>query len=182
MDISSDEEAWVEDYWPAEHLIDITDYEGDIFEAYLDEDEADTPFPEAGMDQSFTTTMDDGEISEAKQLSTSFPPRTMPRYALIAMLMFSVASIACIIELAYKAGKERVIWKCESKLPWFYHSSPNHRRFGTFPEMVGLVCAILQTALSAIAYTFYLQHANYPLNISLWPLVFAMGLFCSKFM
>lgn len=66
MDISSDEEAWVEDYWPAEHLIDITDYEGDIFEAYLDEDEADTPFPEAGMDQSFTTTMDDGEISEAK--------------------------------------------------------------------------------------------------------------------
>ncbi|TYJ18865.1 hypothetical protein E1A91_A09G152000v1 [Gossypium mustelinum] len=77
MDISSDEEAWVEDYWPAEHLIDITDYEGDIFEAYLDEDEADTPFPEAGMDQSFTTTMDDGEISEAKLL-TSFPLRTSP--------------------------------------------------------------------------------------------------------
>lgn len=71
MDISSDEEAWleeagVEEYWLAEHLIDITDYEGDIFEAYLDEDEADTPLPEAGMDQICTTTMDDGEISEAK--------------------------------------------------------------------------------------------------------------------
>ncbi|KAB2066297.1 hypothetical protein ES319_A09G150800v1 [Gossypium barbadense] len=156
MDISSDEEAWVEDYWPAEHLIDITDYEGDIFEAYLDEDEADTPFPEAGMDQSFTTTMDDGEISEAKVnkvilelnralstvgfihpslkdgilqlLSAAFDQLSAankPRYALIAMLMSSVAAITCIIELAYKAGKERVIWRSESKLPWFYHSSPN---------------------------------------------------------
>ncbi|PPR89530.1 hypothetical protein GOBAR_AA31161 [Gossypium barbadense] len=170
MDISSDEEAWVEDYWPAEHLIDITDYEGDIFEAYLDEDEADTPFPEAGMDQSFTTTMDDGEISEAKVCGLNFEsqhcnlsavPRLQPhlyekhnipewmfliiniltellsaafdqlsaankpRYALIAMLMSSVAAITCIIELAYKAGKERVIWRSESKLPWFYHSSPN---------------------------------------------------------
>lgn len=112
------------------------------------------------------------------QLSSS----NKPRYALIAMLMSSVAAITCIIELAYKAGKERVIWRRESKLPWFYHSSPNHKRFGTFPEMIGLVCAILQTVLSAIAYIFYRQHANYPLNISLWPLVFAMGLFCSKFM
>ncbi|XVF07631.1 hypothetical protein REPUB_Repub06bG0156000 [Reevesia pubescens] len=34
-----------------------------------------------------------------------------PRYTLIAMLMSVVAVITCIIELAYKAGNERVIWR-----------------------------------------------------------------------
>ncbi|XWS59464.1 hypothetical protein CRYUN_Cryun08bG0124200 [Craigia yunnanensis] len=105
-----------------------------------------------------------------------------PRYALIAMLMSLAAVITCIIELAYKAGMERVIWRWESKLPWFYYSSPSHKRFGTFPEMIGLVCAMLQTIISAVAYTFYLQHADYPLKVSFWPFVFALGLFCSKFM
>ncbi|XP_022767045.1 uncharacterized protein LOC111311697 [Durio zibethinus] len=105
-----------------------------------------------------------------------------PQYALIAMLMSFVAAMTCIIELAYKAGKERVAWRWESNLPWFYYSSPGHRRFGTFPEMIGLVCAMLQTILSAVTYSFYLQQADYPLKISFWPVVFALGLFCSKFM
>ncbi|XVE61455.1 hypothetical protein DITRI_Ditri06bG0041600 [Diplodiscus trichospermus] len=74
-----------------------------------------------------------------------------PGYALIAMLTSVVAAITCIIELANKAGKEKVQWRWESKLPWFYYSSPSHRRFGNFPEMMGSVFAVLQTIMSAVA-------------------------------
>ncbi|KAH1039808.1 hypothetical protein J1N35_041551 [Gossypium stocksii] len=112
----------------------------------------------------------------------STPKVNTPHYALIAMVMSFVAAITCIIKLAYKAGKEGVFWRWEGKLPWVYHSSPSHRRFRTFPEMIGLVCALLQSILSAVAFTFYNQHVDYPLKVSFWPVVFALGLFCSKFM
>ncbi|KAK9010418.1 hypothetical protein V6N11_036928 [Hibiscus sabdariffa] len=201
MDILYGEEAWVVEDCRGEYLIDISHFEETWVEdaAYTVEFES---WSWSWPGENSTATMDGhgGDNSEAKVsipewifliiniltelLSAAFDQLSSVnkhRYAFIAMLMSFAAAVTCIIELTYKAGKERVIWKWEGKLPWFYHSSPNQRRFGTFPEMVGLVCAILQTILSAIAYAFYLQHTNYPINISYWPLVFALGLFCSKF-
>ncbi|XVF00711.1 hypothetical protein REPUB_Repub04eG0025000 [Reevesia pubescens] len=79
-----------------------------------------------------------------------------PQYALVAMLMAFVGLLACIAELAFKGVKERVSWRWDRKIPWFYSSTTptNYRCFGTCAELFGLVCAIVQSILSTIAYVF----------------------------
>ncbi|KAF2293760.1 hypothetical protein GH714_004516 [Hevea brasiliensis] len=52
---------------------------------------------------------------------------------------------------------------------------------GTFADIVGLVCGIFQCASAAIAYAFLSQKADSPIKISVWPLIFAFGVLCSRF-
>ncbi|XVF00703.1 hypothetical protein REPUB_Repub04eG0024200 [Reevesia pubescens] len=74
-----------------------------------------------------------------------------PKYALVGMLMAFVALLGCIAEIAFI--KERVSGR------W-------NRRFCTFAEIYGLVCAILQSISATIAYVFYSHHADNPIKVS----------------
>ncbi|XWS51284.1 hypothetical protein CRYUN_Cryun12cG0163600 [Craigia yunnanensis] len=105
-----------------------------------------------------------------------------PEYALVAMLMAFIGLLGCIAELAFKGGKERVSWRWDREIPWFYYSTTPamYTRFGTFPEIFGLVCAILQSISATVAYVFYSQHADNPIKGSFWSVVFAFGLLCSQ--
>ncbi|XVF00713.1 hypothetical protein REPUB_Repub04eG0025200 [Reevesia pubescens] len=107
-----------------------------------------------------------------------------PKYALVAMLMAFVGLLGCIAELAFKGVKESVSWRWDREIPWFYSSTTpsSYRRFGTFAEIFGLVCAILQSILSMIAYVFYSHHADNPIKGSFVSVVFAFGLLSSQFL
>ncbi|KAJ9128682.1 hypothetical protein P3X46_034610 [Hevea brasiliensis] len=104
-----------------------------------------------------------------------------PKYALLSMLMSFTVLIISIIDLVYKGRKERVTWMKRGLIPWFYFPYPNHKAFGTFPDIVGIVCAIFQCVSTSIAYAFLSQHAHNPMNINVWPVVFASGLLFSRF-
>ncbi|KAK1584080.1 hypothetical protein Q3G72_029628 [Acer saccharum] len=105
-----------------------------------------------------------------------------PQYVLVIMLMSLTAMLICIIELAYKGGEARVGWRWgKKKIPWFYHPSPSDKPFGTVTDFIGLLCSFFQCIFSVSHYVFYLRNINDPINISIWPLVFAFCLLCSTF-
>ncbi|KAB2605961.1 hypothetical protein D8674_005678 [Pyrus ussuriensis x Pyrus communis] len=89
-----------------------------------------------------------------------------PRYALIGKLLAIVAILACIWELVHIGGK---LW-C------FYYPPPNNMLYGTFPEIFGLVLAIVQCICSAVQYYYLCRHATNPIKLSPVPVVFFFGL------
>lgn len=101
-----------------------------------------------------------------------------PQYALLSMLMSYAALLICIVELIYTCRKQRVRWKWISTLPWLYH--PRNRPFCNFKDIIGPVCALCQCIFAAVTYGFARQHADSPIKVSFWPIVFASGLLLSK--
>ncbi|KAI9184963.1 hypothetical protein LWI28_002926 [Acer negundo] len=105
-----------------------------------------------------------------------------PQYILLSMLMSLTTMLICIIELVYKGGEARVGWRWRKKIPWFYYPSPSHDMpFGTVTDFIGLLCSFFQCIFSVSYYVFYLRNINYPIKISIWPLVLAFCLLCSTF-
>ena len=82
-----------------------------------------------------------------------------PNYVLIVMLISLTSMLVCLVELVYKGRKEKITWRWSSgRIPWFYYPPPpSNRPFGTFTEIIGLVCAMAQCIVSAINYSFCLQ-------------------------
>ncbi|KAB2605959.1 zinc finger CCCH domain-containing protein 20-like [Pyrus ussuriensis x Pyrus communis] len=103
-----------------------------------------------------------------------------PRYALIGMLLAIVAVLVCICELLQNAIKERVVLRRRGMLWCFHYPPPNNMLFGTFPEIFGLVLAIVQCICSAVQYHFSRRHATSPIKLSPLPVVFAFSLVVSK--
>ncbi|ESR54873.1 hypothetical protein CICLE_v10024498mg, partial [Citrus x clementina] len=103
------------------------------------------------------------------------------QYVLLSMLLSFAALVVCIVELVYKCQKQKAVWRWKGILPWpwFYYRRRN-RPFGNFKDIIGLVCALCQCIFAAIHYSFARRHADSPIKIYLWPLVFAFGLLCSK--
>ena len=97
------------------------------------------------------------------------------------MLFSFAALVVCIVELVYKCQKQKAVWRWKGILPWpwFYYRRRN-RPFGNFKDIIGLVCALGQCIFAAIHYSFARRHADSPIKIYFWPLVFAFGLLCSK--
>ncbi|KAJ9160327.1 hypothetical protein P3X46_025738 [Hevea brasiliensis] len=104
-----------------------------------------------------------------------------PQYALLSMLISFTVLIISIIDLVQKGRKERVTWMIRGLIPWFYYPYPNPKPFGTFPDIIGLVCAVFQFFFAAISYGFLSQDADNPIKVSVWPVFFAFGLLCSRF-
>ncbi|KAH9781547.1 TIR domain-containing protein [Citrus sinensis] len=104
-----------------------------------------------------------------------------PQYVLLGMLLSFAALVVCLVELIYTCQKQKVVWRWKGTLPWpwFYYRSRN-RPFGNFKDIIGLVCALCQCIFAAIHYSFARRHADSPIKICFWPLVFAFGLLCSK--
>ncbi|KAJ9160328.1 hypothetical protein P3X46_025739 [Hevea brasiliensis] len=103
-----------------------------------------------------------------------------PQYALLSMLISFTVLIISIIDLVYKGRKERVTWMIRGLIPWFYYPYPNSKPFGTFPDIIGLVCAVFQFIFAAISYAFLSQHSDNPIKVSVWPVFFAFGLLSSR--
>ncbi|KAF2319140.1 hypothetical protein GH714_013525 [Hevea brasiliensis] len=79
-----------------------------------------------------------------------------------------------------RGRKKRVTWTIRGLIPWFYYPYPNPKPFGTFPDIIGLVCAVFQFIFAAISYAFLSQHSDNPIKVSVWPVFFAFGLLSSR--
>ncbi|XVE48578.1 hypothetical protein DITRI_Ditri01bG0012600 [Diplodiscus trichospermus] len=108
----------------------------------------------------------------------------IPEYLLIAMLLSLTSMLVCLVELVYNGRKERITWRWSNgRMPWFYYPPPGiDRPFGTFAEIIGLVCAMAQCAVSTINYC--LSHRNHAATIQfpVMPTIFSFGLLCSRLM
>ncbi|KAF2319141.1 hypothetical protein GH714_013537 [Hevea brasiliensis] len=103
-----------------------------------------------------------------------------PQYALLSMLISFTVLIISIIDLIHKGRKERVTWMRSGLIPWFCYPYPNPKPFGTFPDIIGLVCAVFQFIFASISYAFLSQRADNPIKVSVWPIIFAFGLLSSR--
>ncbi|KDO43809.1 hypothetical protein CISIN_1g041892mg [Citrus sinensis] len=64
-------------------------------------------------------------------------------------------------------------------ITWLYH--PRNRPFGNFKDIIGLLCALsCQCIFAAVTYGFARQHADSPIKVFFWPIVFASGRLLSK--
>lgn len=105
-----------------------------------------------------------------------------PKYALFSMLVSFTVLALSIIDLVYKGRKARVSWKMKwLPVPWFYYPFPNSKPFGRFTDIIGLICAFSQCVFASVAYAYLNHHVNSPVNLNLWPLIFALGLLFSRF-
>ncbi|KAG8644877.1 putative serine/threonine-protein kinase-like protein CCR3 isoform X1 [Manihot esculenta] len=103
-----------------------------------------------------------------------------PQYALLSMLISFTVLIISIVDLLLKGRKERVTWMRRGLMPWFYYPYPNSKPFGTFPDIIGLACAFFQCIFAAISYAFLFKHADSSIKLSVWPIIFALGLLFSR--
>ncbi|XP_057989725.1 putative serine/threonine-protein kinase-like protein CCR3 [Hevea brasiliensis] len=103
-----------------------------------------------------------------------------PQYALLSMIISFTVLIISIIDLLHKGRNEKVSWMRRRLIPWFYYPYPNPKPFGTFPDIIGLVCAVFQCIFAAISYAFLCQHADTPIKVSVLPIIFAFGLLSSR--
>ncbi|GKV32171.1 hypothetical protein SLEP1_g40794 [Rubroshorea leprosula] len=104
-----------------------------------------------------------------------------PLYALMVMALSLVALVLCVISLLYKGVNERITFKWpRGRIPWLYYRSQDHKRFGAFADIIGLVCAISQCIVTAINYDFARRAAGSSIKFSLLPTIFALGLLCSR--
>ncbi|KAG7636777.1 Toll/interleukin-1 receptor homology (TIR) domain superfamily [Arabidopsis thaliana x Arabidopsis arenosa] len=102
-----------------------------------------------------------------------------PLYALAAMSMSLLSCLLCIVDLLHKGRVDRVVWKWTWPIPWFHYQTQRSNRFGSFPEMLGLVCALCQTTITAVNYSFITRRDDTPIKFSVWPIMFALGLLCT---
>ncbi|XP_048231478.1 putative serine/threonine-protein kinase-like protein CCR3 isoform X1 [Ricinus communis] len=102
-----------------------------------------------------------------------------PQYALLSMFMsFTILTIS-IMYLVYKAQKG-VTWMKKGWIPWFYYQHQNSRPFGTFPDIIGLLCAFFQCIFASLSYALLSRQVNNPIKVSVWPIIFAFGLLYSR--
>ncbi|WCJ39523.1 CRINKLY4 related 3 [Euphorbia peplus] len=103
-----------------------------------------------------------------------------PQFALLSMIMSFTVLVISIVDLVYKGRRERVSLMKKGFLPWFYCPYPNSKPFGTFPDIIGLVCAFFQWVFASIAFVFLSRHNDNPVKVSTWPIFFAFGLLYAK--
>ncbi|XP_065869750.1 putative serine/threonine-protein kinase-like protein CCR3 isoform X2 [Euphorbia lathyris] len=103
-----------------------------------------------------------------------------PQFALLSMLMSFTVLIISVTDLVYKGTQKRVSLMNKGLVPWFYHPYPNSKPFGTFPDIIGLVCAVFQWIFASIGYAFVSRNTDNPVKVSTWPIFFAFGLLYTK--
>ncbi|XP_010548802.1 PREDICTED: uncharacterized protein LOC104820128 [Tarenaya hassleriana] len=104
-----------------------------------------------------------------------------PFYALIGMVISLLSLLLCVTDMIHKGRVERVVWRWTRPVPWFYYQSHRSIRFGTFLDFFGLLCVLGQCAVTMINYAFISHGGNSPIKISVCPIMFALGLLCTKF-
>ncbi|EEF28739.1 Nodulation receptor kinase precursor, putative [Ricinus communis] len=103
-----------------------------------------------------------------------------PQYALLSMLLSFTILIISIFDLVYKGQKGGVTWMKKGWIPWLYYPYQNSKPFGTFPDIVGLLCAIFQSIFASLSYALLCRQVNNPIKVSVFPIIFASGLLYSR--
>ncbi|KAK4835339.1 hypothetical protein QYF36_008529 [Acer negundo] len=72
------------------------------------------------------------------------------QFALFGMLISFIVMLTCSLELIYEFRTENLIWRWGSALPfpWYYYLDQRRKPFGTFKDIVGLVCALCHYVLT----------------------------------
>ncbi|TXG49742.1 hypothetical protein EZV62_025617 [Acer yangbiense] len=104
------------------------------------------------------------------------------QFALFGMLISFVAMLICILEFIYQVLTQKPIWRWSSTLPfpWYYYRDEGWKPFGTFKDIVGLICALCQCVVATVSYCYFRRHADNPIKISIFPIIFAFGILFSQ--
>ncbi|KAI9156204.1 hypothetical protein LWI28_002146 [Acer negundo] len=102
--------------------------------------------------------------------------------ALFGMVISFAAMLTCIIELIYEVRTEKLTWRRSRNLPfpWYYYRDQGRKPFGTFKDIVGLVCVLCQCVVATVSYCFLQRNTNNPVRISIFPIIFAFGILFSQ--
>ncbi|KAK9187945.1 hypothetical protein WN944_019344 [Citrus x changshan-huyou] len=104
-----------------------------------------------------------------------------PQYALCGILISVAALLICVVELIFKARKEKVAWKWRGRLLPCFYPRHNQKLFDTFKDnIIGGVVAFCQVIIITINYAFLRQGAGKPIQVCVWPIIFSLGQICSK--
>ncbi|GKU96691.1 hypothetical protein SLEP1_g9900 [Rubroshorea leprosula] len=96
-----------------------------------------------------------------------------PLYAMTLMLLSFAGLVLCIVELVYQGRKKRVTWT--------RRQNNRNSSFSKIVDVVGFTCAVCQSILTTANYVLLIQHTKIQIQISVWPVIFAFVLLCSKF-
>ncbi|KAK1572392.1 hypothetical protein Q3G72_032029 [Acer saccharum] len=104
------------------------------------------------------------------------------QFALFGMFISFVAMLTCILELIYEFRTANLIWRWSNALPfpWYYYLNQRRKPFGTFKDIVGLVCALSQCVLATVSYCYVRRHDDNPIKISNFSIIFAFGILFSQ--
>ncbi|CAN6811638.1 unnamed protein product [Brassica oleracea] len=115
----------------------------------------------------------------ADQLSSS---TRKPYFARISLVMSILSLILTIIDFTDKIRVHKVHFRCKLPIPWFYYPARDYStRFGSSTDNILLFCVAGQLIVSAINFSFTERGRDGPIKVSVWPLVFAIGIVVSKF-
>lgn len=115
----------------------------------------------------------------ADQLSSS---TRKPYFARISLVMSILSLILTIIDFTDKIRVHKVHFRCKLPIPWFYYPARDYStRFGSSTDNILLFCVVGQLIVSAINLSFTERGRDGPIKVSVWPLVFAIGIVVSKF-
>ena len=122
------------------------------------------------------------ELTSALLDQVSSSPVNKSQRALFGMLISFAAMFMCIVELIYEFRTEKLIWRWRGTLPfpWYYYLDQRRKPFGTFKDIVGLVCALCQCVFATVSYCYIRKYANNPIKISIFPIIFAFGILFSQ--
>ncbi|KAI9157067.1 hypothetical protein LWI28_016489 [Acer negundo] len=104
------------------------------------------------------------------------------QFALFGMLISFIVMLTCILELIYEFRTENLIWRWGSALPfpWYYYLDQRRKPFGTFKDIVGLVCALCHYVLATVSYYYLRRQADNLIRVSFFPIIFAFDILFSQ--
>ncbi|GKV50811.1 hypothetical protein SLEP1_g57502 [Rubroshorea leprosula] len=104
-----------------------------------------------------------------------------PLYSLILVSLSFASFVLWIIELVHRGKRETVTWKWRVKLIPLLYSSSTNKSFFRGADIVGLPSALFTFIITVVNFDLLVRHANTQIQITLWPIVAATFLLCSKF-
>ncbi|CAG7861012.1 unnamed protein product [Brassica rapa] len=115
----------------------------------------------------------------ADQLSST----RKPYFAKVSLLMSVLSLILSTLDFTYKIRAHKARFRFKWPIPWFYYPSRGYNRiFGSSTDAILFFCVAGQLIVSTINCSFTERGRDGPIKISVWPLVFAIGMVVSKFM
>ncbi|CAN6856109.1 unnamed protein product [Brassica oleracea] len=115
----------------------------------------------------------------ADQLSST----RKPYFAKVSLLMSFLSLILSTLDFTYKIRAHKARFRFKWPIPCFYYPSRGYNRiFGSSTDAILFFCVIGQLIVSTINCSFTDRRRDGPIKVSVWPLVFAIGMVVSKFM
>ncbi|CAN6864501.1 unnamed protein product [Brassica oleracea] len=115
----------------------------------------------------------------ADQLSST----RKPYFAKVSLLMSVLSLILSTLDFTYKIRAHKARFRFKWPIPCFYYPSRGYNRiFGSSTDAILFFCVVGQLIVSTINCSFTDRRRDGPIKVSVWPLVFAIGMVVSKFM